>query len=780
MDWPVLFQRIARLVTGQRLAAGLLLLVVVGSLAGGAASLRPDFALSSFFGGDDPARDAYDDYKRFWGNDDGTVVVVVSAEEGTLLTAPRIGRLRKVADELLEAEHVEDVDNLATVTWMRGGGGTLKLDPVSDTVPDPEWGATAEDLDAWRRALLANPLFVPGLLSADGRVAAMLVKLRGETDDVATVVPLVKALRASLAAHEGQDGLHFVEAGIPVVRTDFFDAILRDQMVFFPVIGLLMVLTLGLTLRRLHGVLVPGVAAMVPTLMVLGLMGYAGAPIDLVSQTLITLLPAIAVADAIHLVGRFHEEARRLAPAGERLSPVVRREAIVRALRAIGAACLMTSLTTAMGFGSLMVARMPILRDFGMYAALGVAFAYASVLVIVPLMLSFTRGGVPDLGREGAYTATDRFLLATARLGTRRPWHVLAATAVLTAVFGWLGSRVVVDNNLSAILDDAHRTSAANRLADAELGGILTLDVDVVGEPDALRDPRVLEAMLRLEDEVKGWPEIRSVTSPATLVAEAMRLLDGARRIPPEPSGVAQILLLLEGDPGLKELLSFDRHRGRLVLRAKDQGGIAFEALTDRLQPRVDAAFVGLPVTATLTGTAHVAYRGINNVARDLVQSLVLAFVLIALAVLALFRDLRMVAVALVPTALPLVFGYGLLALLGWDLDPSVGLIFTVALGIAIDDSIHVLARFREERARGHGVVAAAGDAVLHSGRAVAITSLLITIGLGINVFSSFPAMSVMGWLGAFTMAVALACDALVLPALLVLVSPTAPGPADA
>ena len=168
-----------------------------------------------------------------------------------------------------------------------------------------------------------------------------------------------------------------------------------------------------------------------------------------------------------------------------------------------------------------------------------------------------------------------------------------------------------------------------------------------------------------------------------------------------------------------------------------------------------------------LTGTAYVAYRGINRVTLDLRNSLTVAFVVIAIIIGLLFGDVRVALISLVPNALPLLAGYALLGAMGWLLDPTPAMVFTVALGIAVDDTIHLLVRAREELRRGRGLDQAIRLSVLHSGRAVVITTVILTLGFGMNALSSFPANRTLGALGAVIMFAALLCDLLVLPALL-------------
>ena len=185
--------------------------------------------------------------------------------------------------------------------------------------------------------------------------------------------------------------------------------------------GLLVLFVLFKLLHSVQGIVVTGFAATVPLIMLLGLMGFDGSTIDVVNQCLITVLPAIAAADAIHLISRFHEEARQLAPAGQRMDALTKSKALRRSLKHLGRACFLTSLTTAVGFASLYFAEMPILRQFGLYAAAGVCFAYLSVLCLVPLVLHWTRGNVEKATADDNKSTTEVWISRVVAASIARP-----------------------------------------------------------------------------------------------------------------------------------------------------------------------------------------------------------------------------------------------------------------------------------------------------------------------------------------------------------------------
>jgi predicted RND superfamily exporter protein len=763
------FDRLAAFILRHRLPTALLLAGAVAAVSAGTTTLVADFSIQAFFGSDDPALTRLEAFQERWGPDDSMMLVTIETEPGELVTPARMIVVAELTEALEASAGVASVRSLANTPRMHSQlPGMLDLTPLSELIPEP--GATPEELQRWRRELREHPHAIPHLLARDGGAAAIAIELAVSSDDIAAMRPVVAALRSVVAGFDGREGLRLRTAGVPAVRADFFEVIFRDQFIMLPVIAVLLLSLLIGLFRRTHAVIAPVLAAVIPTVMVFGAMGLCGEPVGILNQSYFTLLPVIAVADAIHMVSRFHEELRRRAPDGQALTAHVRDAAIRKAVSRVGLACLLTSTTTAVGFLSLRAADMTVLQSFGLYAALGIVLAYATVLLVVPLVLSFARRPPPRSGPGSQYNRLDRVLLGCAELSVGRPKLVLAVTAVFMVLSLWMGTRVVVDNNLTTMLEDDHPTSVANRVVDERLGGILGTEIEIEGEPQALKDPALLRALLELESWALQHELARSASSPASVVASLQQALTGTREIPSSRAEVAQLLLLAESLPDLGEIVDLsDFSRGRMVIRSQDPGANEYLAFGEQIRDRLALTMEPLAATAHITGTPWVAYRGINNVTLDLRNSLSIAFLAVALIILVLLRSPRLALLCLLPNALPLVAGYGLMGLCGWLLDPTPAVVFTVALGIAVDDTIHMMVRYREEYARDGDHEAAIRRAVLHTGRPVVLTSILLCTGFLVNVLSSFPTMVVLGMLGAFVIAVAMLCDLFVLPALLAL-----------
>ena len=739
---PALAGLIAALLRRRSLAlAGLALVLVVALL--GLLRLRVDFSSTAFYGDDSAEARRFAEFLDRWGADDDTVLVLVHPIAGDdpvgVASPERLAVLAELADALAAADGVARVSSI--------------------TALPPGWTA---------RERTSLP-FVPALLGVDDQATVIAVELGFSSDDVMRTKAAVDRLAPVLAAHDpalAAVGLTRELAGVPAIRASFFALVVHDQAIFVPLSLALIGLALALVFRRVHGVVIPAVAAAVPTLILVGVMAWLGEPIGLLNQAYFTLIPVILVADAIHLVARFHEELGVVEGSPDDWGPRDldrKRRAIVRAGARVGLACVLTSVTTAVGFASLAAARMPILRGFGLFAALGIGLGLVVVLALVPLLLDFVDPDTRPVALPGL--APVDWMVG---LATRRPGLVVAATLAALAA-AWVPARSVeIDNRLTGLLDDDHPTSLASARIDRELGGVLGLEFELTAPPGVdLRDPTWLATAHDFERWLAAQPEVRSVEGLASLLAGAPALLGRPAALPGSRAEVDARMLALADRVPLERWVDGEGRHLRIHAGLPDAGGRGFLEFADRAELELQRRLAGTAVEAHATGTPRLAYAGVNRITHDLRTSFALVFVVVLVLIAALFRSPWPALAAILPNAVPLVLGYATVGLVGEPLDPLAAVILTLALGIAVDDTIHVLVRTREELDRGEELGAAIRDAVRHSGRVVAVTSVVIAGGLALNGLSAFPPLQMLGLLGAVVLTLALLTDVLLLPALL-------------
>jgi uncharacterized protein len=728
-----LFGRLAALVLRHRSPFVAALVVALGLAAWGASQLRIDLSSAAFYGDGEQASAELRAFTERWGHDDGTAIVVLDLDEGDVLEHARLDEVRALADEL------------------RGLPEVIRVDAISD---HPASAAVAKGSRP-ARAWLHVPPLVPLLLAQDERATALVVRLGFGSDQLDRTVAAMQSIDEVVARHDTVAGLRMRTGGLPAIRAAFARDVVRDQARLVPACLATVLLLLAVLLRRAWQVAIPAVLALLPTVMLLGAMGWAGAPIGLLSQGYFTLLPVIALADAIHLVTRTGELAER--------QPGERHTVIIEACRRVGPSCFATSATTAVGFASLSLSSMPMLRAFGGWAAGGVMLSWVVLLVAGPLLLS----AMADLrGHRHGIGRFDEALVRATAIARRRPWAVLLLGLALAGAAMWRAREVPVDNRLADLIDPGDPVAQASATIDARLGGVLSLELELVGPPGGFAEPTGALPLAELEDWLAAQPEVRAVVGPMTLLR--------ASGAPLHDAGALQRGWQRLDDAGLREaVLDPSATRARITVRVPDRGGLAFAELEREIVARA-RAIPGLEVTAT--GTTALAYHGVNRIAAELQRSLLGAFVVVTLVIAVVFRDLRLGLASLIPNGVPLAIGYAVIAIALGRFDPLGGIVLAVALGIAVDDTIHLVARAREAHAAGDPDPL--GAAIRGSGMACTITSLVLAAGLGLFTLSSFPPLRVLGGLGATVILAALVCDLWLLPAVLtVLRWPTrAPG----
>ncbi len=753
--------RFASLVLRHRGLSFLLVVLVTAGAIWAITGIRVDFTTQELFAVDDPEIEYLNGFREQFGADDDKVVALVQSRD---VFDPRVlrfvARLTAALDALPSTRRVE---SLTTISDLGNTDeGSIDTEPLFGEIPDD-----AEELTALRRRALDNPLLRGRLVSRDRTLTAVVASLGLNITRAKEVGAAVEAIEAVVREAKPPPHTRIHLAGVPVVRVEAVRMIITDQLRFMPLASLFTTLLLILLYRSVHGVLITMVSVTLATWYTVAFMAIVDAPIDILSNVLPLLVMVYGVADAVHLLGRVHEEARE---------HEARDLAIRVAVKHLGIACLLTSLTTSVGFGSLVTASMSILRRFGLVAAAGVMIAYCVTMVVVPLGASVRRIDMARAARAAAPRWLDRALSVIGVLVARRA-AALFAVGILLAVGGvLLGRGVVVDNYLLGIYRDDHPMIEATRLAEARLEGMIRMQVSFEGPRDSMKDPRVLRGMLQVQRWMAARPEVTAGLSAANFVQEMHRAVLGKRAIPDSSEGVAQLLLLAEGETGMSRFVNYAYSRARIDFSLRDVGARTYLALAERLRRELPAlqGRPGLPegVTARVTGTSLVAYRGINMLVTDLLYSLSLALGVIAVFLSLLFRSLRIGLISLLPNVIPLAVGLGFMRIAGMRLEPVTVMIYSIALGIAVDDTIHFMVRYREESLGGATPAEAARATLRTAGRAMVYTSAVLIVGFAVTLTSNFPGTVRFGLLAIIILSAALVTDLLLTPACMILFKP--------
>jgi len=767
-DWLLRFRWIILLAVG----------VTTAVAAAFAMRIDFDFTPQAVFAGNDDLLAYSEQFKRTFGYEDATLIVVVQATgDRDVLDGAALTWQAEVSRQLSGLPHVRRVESVATVEvahrrfWRRPW---ITTKPLINELPVDEASEARIRAGLSRIGLLDD-----ALLSRNRRIAAIVVLIDPEVRSIDGTREVVEAVESVFENHPPPPGFALHQTGLPAIRVDIVNRLRANQDFFIPISGAFFAVVLTLLFRRISGTLLPLLAVGVGITFLLAVLVVAGWPLNIITNILPTLLLIIGLSNCVHVVSRYGEECERLG--GDR------HLAAKRTLTHMAVACLLTYLTTAIGFSSLLAARSDALNAFGWQAALGMGFLYLStILVLATLLPSFRPPAHGKISSASMFSLT-RSVAALGSAVARRPVWTLSASGLLVAASLWAARDVSINSYMLEVYDRNDETMRSMKLVEEELGGFLPLEVSLTAdEPGRFLEPDVYRKVAAAQSfaaEQEGVISGRSyVDIFQEVYAHARGRMDLREELPAaDDSGERRIARMemmvhrVNDAVGYRAFMTRDGTRARILLRVGDLGSRQTLALIDRLETRFAELFppeVGIEVA--LTGDAYVSAKAMDGFVRDLFFSLLAASMVIFAAIAVLFRSLRVGLIASLPNLTPLVITLGYMGLRGYEMNAANVIVFAISLGIAVDDTIHFLSRFYEEWQHDNDVHAAIVRSFQGTGRAIVLTSMLIIGGLAILLTSDFIPTRRFAELTGVTMIAALVGDLLLLPACIVLFWPRA------
>ena len=618
---------------------------------------------------------------RFGGDD----VLLVAWQADQIFTHERLSGLKRLTRSVQSLPGVIHVDSLATALRIQAKDGFTEVDTFLSSVP--------RDVDALarlRQAALGDPLYRGQFVSADGRAALLAIHFDPELPAaaLAALVDEIALLSANQAIAAGKVK-EFISGPI-YGRLQLSRALFRDLQRVLPiaVFGSLLVAAIGF--RSIRGTVLPLVSTTIALACSLALFTTFGYALNLVTVIIPPVIFVVGFAYTVHVVSNFDRELER---------GLDRRTAIRSSLQEIVLPLALTALTTSVGFLSLAISRIEAIRVFGIFAAIGTLIACLCALVVVPAGLRFIPLGRP---RKRQRSWLQAVTLRLARFDLRHRRAIFVAGAGLALISGLFASQLKISTDyLQNFPADNPVRRDFNDLS-TTFGGLVPLQIVVESDiRDAFKDPE----QLRIVDDLQQWllvqPEIGGALSIVDYIGELHRAfvgeIDDAGAI---PSNIALIdqLFMIGGSDDLKRFVD-GRYKTTLIhVRSRAIGTGELAELIERVETRL--AELPSHLRGHVTGSSVLIARTIDDITMGQVQSLAGAAFVIYLILVILFGSFRVGALGLLPNLLPIIVYFGLLGLTGVTLNITTSLVAAVALGIAVDDTIHFLSRFNVEARR--------------------------------------------------------------------------------
>ncbi|MBC8310880.1 MAG: MMPL family transporter [Candidatus Marinimicrobia bacterium] len=701
--------------------------------------LRIDFSLEQMFPNDDPEREVYEKFREEFTREDDII----------LLTYAGIPILEKTSVEALgdlteELEFIEGVEQVLSLSNLQDGNY------FDIEMEGREWEARAVDV-------LNHPIYTNLIISKKGDVGSILINLSDDVKDQEARARVFNEIDNIKSQYKWE----WHEAGIPVLRTRYVELVDRERTIFFPISFAVVTLILFFVFRQKRGVLLPLAAISVGLIWISGLMAVLGITINVVSFLTFNLLMIIGCSNAIHLMIKYHE--------GLSLG-LGRRGSLDRVITEIGGALFLTSFTTSVGFFSLMMTNIRITQEFGFIVGVGVILMFILTIIILPIILSFLplpkEKNIKRLVEGEEFKAAEN-LNEWSRSHPRSILFITSIIFILSIV-----GLYKVNYNIS-ILDDL---KPGNQLYDSihyvetHMGGTLPLEVVVDTKiENGIADPKFLSKI----DLFKNFLLSQEGVGGAITVSDHIKLVNeeigsGFREL---PSQSIEVLSLVETYDEISGLVNDDLSKTRISARVKNINSETAEHIVRELKAE-SARLFGDDVDVIITGSTLLALHTSKHLVKNLTTSFMLAFIIIFISMVFLFKSVRLSILSVLPTIIPLMAAGGIMGFMGIKLRPSTAMTFSIALGIAVDDTIHFLARFRQEYMQSQDVPAAVTKTLLTTGKAIISTTIILSLGFVVMVFSEFVPNHEFGILATIVLLIALAGSMVLLPVLINYLNP--------
>lgn len=765
----------------------LVLIVCLSVLAAGlffSAGVRFDNSFNAYFDKEDQTYLNFLDYREEFGSDETSYILYKTAgSKQDIWDIEILQKIDRLTDALeREVPFVKKVISLTNAEVVEGEKGELDVYTIMERLRDDR-----TPLSVIKGNILEKPMFVDSLVSKDGIHGALILQMtKSSVDAIAdirldpdkgnrldNIYPQVTTDKIDeiLARSEYRD-LSFFHSGEVPLNAAYNRISQRESVrlgiISFIIIGMVLLLFFGTFL----GMAGPLFLVFCSIITATGFMGVFSWDYDLLIILLPSLIVAVGVADAVHILSEYHSLIRELGD---------RKKAVQQTLFLVGVPCFFTSLTTMAGFASMAISPIKAVKHFAIYSSLGVGAAFVLSITLLVVFLSFGRRNVAikeKKERPWLDLAIDRI----SRFDVTHRSLILVFYAGLFLISAVGISKLKVD---TCILTEFSKNSQVRKTieyVDRTMGGSCSLNyVFDSGQKDGITSPVILKQIESLQVEAQKKDIIVKVYSIVDLIKDINKEFHGGDpfyyRIPDTKEEAAQLLLVYEMSGGgeLDFFLSEDFSRTRMVMRCQAVAASRYQKVVTELDNFLMSQDPSGASVPTIAGITTIWLKLLDYIVRSQIIGFALAFSVIAVMMCFVMGSIRVGLVSMIPNILPIVITLGFMGWSGITLDFVKLLIACIAIGISVDDTIHIITRYRFEFNKSGNYQDALFISMKRVGRALFITSLVLMAGFLVNVFSEMQSFAEFGILVAVTIAMAMAADLFLLPALVLVFKPFGP-----
>ena len=762
--------------------------------------IKMDTSTEGFMHPEDPVLLEYNKFREQFGRDERIVLAIKSDH---IFTLDFLKKLRALHEEIEEkVPYLDDVTSLYNVRNTRGKGDTLITDDLLEPFP-----STQAEVDAIKKRAMASHFYKDLVLSRDGKMTTIVIETdayshEGETkpasvDDAfdegfedSTSSPqadsqlaepvearkfltdaenheVISALLKITQKYKSDD-MKIYMAGSPVVNNSLKAQMQADMQKFMRITFLIIIVFLFVMFRRASAVFYPLLVIILSLLATVGTMAWAGSAFKLPTQIVPSLLLAVSIGATVHILSIFFD---RFNSHGDK------KEALAYTLQHSGLAIAMTSVTTAIGVGSFYGSEVAPIADLGIYASLGVMVSLFLTLTLLPALLSITKLKPKANKASGKL---DALMKKLAVLPIKHYKSIIAVSAALVALALFSASKIELSHNPLYWFqpDDFNRVSTET--IDKNMNGTVTMEVVVdTKKENGWNDPERLNTLNVLSKKLEAYTDqythIGKVVSLATIVKETNRALHENKEtfysIPQDANLVSQELLLFEnsGSDDLEDVVDSQFSKARITVKLPWTDAVKAHDVLNYVKTEAKKAFPHDSVETT--GMIPLLIHTFAGAVHSSVESYTLAFIAITFMMMLILGSVRIGLLSMIPNLTPIILGLLIMRVANIPLDMFTLLIGSIAIGLAVDDTIHFLHNFRRYYLQSGDAAEAIENTFYTTGKAMVITSIVLSLGFYAYMMANMISVQNFGLLTGSVIVLALLADLLLAPALMMVVA---------
>ncbi|MCB9360739.1 MAG: MMPL family transporter [Flavobacteriales bacterium] len=768
--------KISKLILKNRIAILIVLGVITGVMGYFAQYAKMSYQMAQMLPKTDSTFISYDNFKKNFGQDGSVVVIGIKSEKLYELTnfnawydlTKNIKEIRvdfKKTGKKVVVDGTTQALSVASAYTLRKNSVKKRFDFEQIVKQKP---TTQAEVDSLKKVLHNYP-FYEGFLYSDSTNASLIaITLNREVLDSKYRNGIFDAIDEEVVKFESVTGIKVHKSGLPYIRANSSTKVADEIKIFLILSILITSFILYLFFRSFKVMMYSMLVVCIGVIWAMGLLSIFGFEITILTGLIPPLIIVIGIPNCIFLLNKYHSEYKKHGNQARSLSRVIQKT---------GNAIFLTNTTTALGFATFIFTKSSILVEFGIVAALDIFMVFTLSILLIPIIFSFL---APPKQKHTKHLENKLMVKMVDVLVNIVSFHRKKVYVVTFIILGFGLYGISLITTTGNIIDDLPKDDPIVqdlKFFEKSFKGVMPFEVviDTKKKGGVFADNgKTLYKIKKLQKEMSSYDEF---SKPLSIV-EAIQFSYQAYRkgkpkfyILPPATELKKLKSYVTQDSVKKDFSSFIDSANqitRVSFQMADIGTQEMNVLLNEIRPKIDSIFSPKDYNVTLTGTSVVFLKGTDYLVENLFTSLALAILLIASLMSVLFSSIRMVLVSLTPNLLPLLTTAALMGYIGIPIKPSTILIFSIAFGISVDDTIHFLAKYRQElKIHKIGIKKAVLLALRETGVSMIYTSTILFFGFGVFTVSSFGGTVALGFLVSFTLTMAILADLVLLPSLL-------------